>query len=153
MNDDQGLKLAFDAAHAGVAEGQAPSGAAVVRDADDAVLAACGNATAGTNDPTQHAELRAIQLACALTGSLDLSGCTLYATCEPCVMCLGAIHWAKLGWLIHAATIEDAAAAGLPQLPLPAHALASQAKMPLRLRGPVDRTAGRALFEIWNARR
>ena len=151
MNDDDGLKLAFDAAYAGVAEGQGPFGAAIVRDSDDKCLAACCNVTAGNNDVTQHAELRCIQLACAMVGSPDLSGCTIYATCEPCPMCFGAIHWARLGWLVSSATIEDAAGFGMRQMPIDNATMARLGKSEVRIRNAVDRARGRALFEHWQA--
>ena len=152
MNDDEGLRLAFEAARAGVAEGQAPFGAAIVRDADDKVLAACGNVIAGTNDVTQHAELRAIQLACALAGTKNLSGCTIYATCEPCPMCFGAIHWANLGWIVSSATIDDAAEFGFRQMPVTNARLAELGRCGVRIRGCVDRERGRALFADWKKR-
>jgi guanine deaminase len=64
------------------------------------------------NDPTAHAEVVAIRAACASLGSFSLQGCTLYASCEPCPMCLAAAHWARLDALVYGATRADAAAAG-----------------------------------------
>ena len=64
------------------------------------------------NDPTAHAEVQAIRLAAQRLGRFDLSDCELYASCEPCPMCLGAIYWARLSRLYYAATQHDAAAAG-----------------------------------------
>ena len=65
-----------------------------------------------TNDPTAHAEIVAIREACSASGSFQLDGCTVYSTCEPCPMCLGAIYWARPQRLVFSATREDAAAIG-----------------------------------------
>ncbi len=64
------------------------------------------------NDPTAHAEINAIRSAAAAVGTFNLSGCDLYATCEPCPMCLGAVYWARLDRIFYAATRKDAMAAG-----------------------------------------
>ena len=64
------------------------------------------------NDPTAHAEIVAIRDACRRLGTFSLAGCNIYASCEPCPMCLGAIYWARIDGLYYAASREDAAAAG-----------------------------------------
>jgi tRNA(Arg) A34 adenosine deaminase TadA len=64
------------------------------------------------NDPTAHAEVLAIREACASLGQFHLPGATLYATCEPCPMCLGALYWARIGQLVYGATAGDAAEVG-----------------------------------------
>jgi tRNA(Arg) A34 adenosine deaminase TadA len=87
-----------------------PFGAVIVR--DGVVLAEGTNLVTSACDPTAHAEVVAIRRACAAAGSHDLSGATLYASCEPCPMCLGAIYWARISELYFAATKADAAAAG-----------------------------------------
>jgi len=87
-----------------------PFGAVVVR--DGAVIAKASNAVLANNDPTAHAEVQAIRAACAILGSFQLDGCDVYASCEPCPMCLGAILWARPRAVYYAATRKDAAAAG-----------------------------------------
>jgi guanine deaminase len=64
------------------------------------------------NDPTAHAEIVAIRAACSALGTFRLAGCDLYATCEPCPMCLGAIYWARPAQVFYSGTSADAAAAG-----------------------------------------
>jgi tRNA(Arg) A34 adenosine deaminase TadA len=78
----------------------------------DEVIATGVNRVTVDNDPTAHAEIAAIRSACHVRGSFDLSGLELYASCEPCPMCLGAIYWAKLDRVIFAADRLDAAAVG-----------------------------------------
>jgi len=65
-----------------------------------------------TNDPTAHAEIVAIRRAGLALGTFRLSSCDIYASCEPCPMCLAAIYWARIGHLYYAAARADAAAAG-----------------------------------------
>lgn len=87
-----------------------PFGAVVVR--DGVIIAVAGNCVTSTNDPTAHAEVVAIREACKTLDTFDLSGCEIFASCEPCPMCLGAILWARIGKLYYAADRNDAARAG-----------------------------------------
>ncbi len=87
-----------------------PFGAVIVK--DDTIIAEGNNCVTSCNDPTLHAEIVAIRAACTALGTFDLSGCTLYTSCEPCPMCLGAVYWARIDALYYANTKEDAAAIG-----------------------------------------
>jgi guanine deaminase len=78
----------------------------------DEVLSRAHNQVVSTNDPTAHAEIGAIRAACAVLNSFQLDDCELYASCEPCPMCLGAIYWARPRAVFFSATRDDAAAAG-----------------------------------------
>ena len=70
------------------------------------------NRVASTNDPTAHAEMLAIRVACAKLACFQLTECELYTSCEPCPMCLGAIYWARPKLFYYASTREQAAASG-----------------------------------------
>ncbi len=87
-----------------------PFGAVVVRNGE--IISAVGNCVTSTNDPTAHAEVVAIREACKTLDTFDLSGCEIYASCEPCPMCLGAIMWARIDKLYYAANRIDASRAG-----------------------------------------
>ncbi|MEZ4701489.1 MAG: nucleoside deaminase [Rhodothermales bacterium] len=87
-----------------------PFAAIVVRQGE--VVARGANQVTSWNDPTAHAEVVAIREACRRLGDFQLAGCTVYASCEPCPMCLGAIYWARPDRVVFAATRDDAAAAG-----------------------------------------
>ena len=76
------------------------------------IIAEGVNRVTSGNDPTAHAEIEAIREACRVIGNFQLSGCDLYASCEPCPMCFGAIYWARPDRVFYAATATDAAAAG-----------------------------------------
>jgi guanine deaminase len=100
-----------------------PFGAVIVK--EGRVISRGWNAVTTTNDPTAHAEISAIREACRKLGTFRLDGCDLYASCEPCPMCLSALYWARIGRLFFAATRQDAAAAGFDdeflyrEIPLP----------------------------------
>ena len=73
---------------------------------------ACANTVTPDCDPTAHAEVNAIREACRKLDTFQLGGCEIYASCEPCPMCLGAIYWARPSRVYYASTKEDAALAG-----------------------------------------
>lgn len=87
-----------------------PFGAVIVK--DGRIVAEGWNRVTSACDPTAHAEIVAIRNACQALGRFDLQGCEVYASCEPCPMCLAAIYWARLERLTYAADRQDAAAAG-----------------------------------------
>ena len=85
-----------------------PFGAVIVKDGQ--IIARGANSVTSSNDPTAHAEVVAIRQACENLQTFQLTGCEIYASCEPCPMCLGAIYWARLDKLYYANTKNDAAA-------------------------------------------
>jgi guanine deaminase len=87
-----------------------PFGAVIVRDGK--IIAVGGNKVTSANDPTAHAEIVAIRKACKKLGTFNLSGCEIFASCEPCPMCLSAIMWARIGRLFYASSRNDASRAG-----------------------------------------
>ncbi len=93
-----------------VRNGGGPFGAVITKDGE--IIAEGANRVTDNHDPTAHAEVQAIRSACEKLGTFDLSGCVIYASCEPCPMCLGAIYWAHLDKVYYAGTRQDAAAAG-----------------------------------------
>lgn len=97
------------AANAGSGQG-GPFGAIIVK--DGRVIGRGVNQVTGTNDPTAHAEVVAIRDACKNIGHFRLEGATIYASCEPCPMCLSAIYWARISTIYFAADNTDASKAG-----------------------------------------
>lgn len=87
-----------------------PFGAVIVKDGE--VIVSCVNTVTPDNDPTAHAEVNAIREACRKLKTYQLEGCEIYASCEPCPMCLGAIYWARPSKVYYASTKEEAAGAG-----------------------------------------
>jgi tRNA(adenine34) deaminase len=105
------MRLALDEARAALAHGDVPIGAVVVAH-DGRVLAARHNERERTGDPTAHAEILALRDAAAALGSWRLDRCTLYVTLEPCVMCAGAAHQARLSRVVFGADDPKAGALG-----------------------------------------
>lgn len=87
-----------------------PFGCVVVRDGK--VIGEGNNRVTSANDPTAHAEIVAIREACNSLDTFQLEGCSIYTSCEPCPMCLGAIYWARPARVFFACTRADAAAIG-----------------------------------------
>ena len=87
-----------------------PFGAVIARDGK--VLAEGWNEVTSAKDPTAHAEVVAIRRACQAVDDFSLAGATIYASCEPCPMCLASIYWARIGRIVFANTREQAAAIG-----------------------------------------
>ena len=104
------MRLALQAAREAAARGEVPVGALVAR--GEEVLAIAANERESTGDPTAHAELLAIRRAAEALGSWRLVGCTLYSTLEPCPMCAGAAHAARISHLVYAAPDPKAGYAG-----------------------------------------
>ena len=83
-----------------------PFGCVIVK--DDKIIAEGSNKVTFSNDPTAHAEIVAIREACRKLNTFNLSGCDIYASCEPCPMCLSAIYWSHIDNIYYANTRDDA---------------------------------------------
>ena len=152
MSDDQvWLDRAVDLATANVARGGGPFGAVVVR--DEVVIGEGANRVTADLDPTAHAEVVAIRAACLRVESFSLAGATLYASCEPCPLCLSASLWARVDAVVHAADSAAAARAGFDdenfrRLVLP---VTATEQWPLRLEHhPTARSE--EPFDAWRAK-
>jgi tRNA(Arg) A34 adenosine deaminase TadA len=141
------MKMAIAKTREGIAAGQSPFGAVIVR--DGAVVAATHNTVWKTCDPTAHAEVNCIRSAAQALAAIDLSGCVMYSTCEPCPMCLAAIHWSKIDRVVFGATIADAAEAGFHELYVDARVLAEMGRSPLRVESGLLREECAGLFAQW----
>jgi tRNA(adenine34) deaminase len=104
------MRRALLAAKEAAGKGEVPVGAVVAR--GEEILAVAANEREATKDPTAHAELLAIRRAARTLGGWRLTGCTLYATLEPCPMCAGAAHAARIDRLVYAAPDPKAGYAG-----------------------------------------
>ncbi len=101
--DTEYMRLALAEAVAAAAGGEVPVGAVVV-DPEGRILARAGNRTINPADPAGHAEILAMREAARVLGNYRLTGCTVYVTLEPCVMCAGAMVHARVGRLVFGAT-------------------------------------------------
>jgi tRNA(adenine34) deaminase len=125
LNDEHFMALALECARRAAREGEVPVGAVLV--AGDEVIAEGWNQPIATNDPTAHAEIVALRAGALNLGNYRLDACTLYATLEPCTMCMGALINARVARLVFGAWDLKAGACGsvidLPREPRIAHGI------------------------------
>jgi tRNA(Arg) A34 adenosine deaminase TadA len=143
------MRLAIEKCRAGIAAGQSPFGCAIAL--GDRVLAVEHNVVWRTTDITAHAEVTAIRSACKSLGQVFLQDCLVATTCEPCPMCMAALHWARVGIVYFGATIADAGAAGFNELQLPASEVLRLGNSRVKLESGLLRDECRALFQDWLA--
>jgi len=111
------MRVAIEKAKEGIALGQTPFGASIARVGE--LLSSAHNVVWQTTDITAHAEIHAIREACRKLSTIDLSGCVIYSTCEPCPMCFSACHWARISKIVYGANIQDALHSGFHELQIP----------------------------------
>lgn len=104
------IERAIELAGQGILSGGGPFGALITK--DGSVIAEAFNTVVMSHDSTAHAEIAAIRKAAAALKTHDLSGCTIYTSCEPCPMCLGAIYWSGISCVFYSSTRKDAENAG-----------------------------------------
>lgn len=124
-----------------------PFGACIVKGAR--VLAVARN-TVLKRDATCHAEVNAIRTASRKIKNFDLSGCVIYSTNEPCPMCFGAIHWARIGAIIYGTGIKDAARIGFNELNIPDKKIRAIGKAAIEIIPGFLIEECRALLKDWN---
>jgi len=147
MRDEELMRLALAKAAEGVAAGQTPFGACITK--GDEVIACEHNAVWANTDITAHAEIRAIRETCRKLGAIDLAGCAIYTTCEPCPMCFSACHWAHLDRIVYGAVIADAQAAGFRELTITAEEMKRIGGSPIMLQSGVLREECARLMRQW----
>jgi guanine deaminase len=108
--DKKYLRRAIEVAKESVVKGGGPFGAVVVK--ADKIISEASNRVALNNDPTAHAEILAIRQASYQLQNFELNDCTLYTSCEPCPMCLGAIYWSGIQKVVYSSDRSDAEKAG-----------------------------------------
>lgn len=149
MTPDALMQLAIAKCREGLALGQSPFGCAVAM--GDEVVAVAHNTVVLTTDITAHAEVNALRQACQATSSIFLEGAMVATTCEPCPMCMAALHWARVDHVYYGATIDDATRAGFNELNLPAAELLRRGGSQVGLSGELQREECRQLFDEWLA--
>lgn len=141
------MQMAIDKAKEGVDKGQSPFGACIVK--NDKIIACDHNIVWSSTDITAHGEIHAIRNACRNIDSINLSGTTIYSTCEPCPMCFTAIHWAKIDKIVYGARIEDAERFGFNELAVSNLLLKELGLSQVKIMGDFLRDECVTLFEYW----
>ena len=150
MNNKEFMTAAIKIATEGVEAGQTPFGACIVRDGK--IITAAHNAVWGDTDITAHAEIRAIRDACRKLDTVDLTGCVIYSTCEPCPMCFAACHWARISKIVFGARIADAEQAGFSELSISNEQMKTLGRSGVEIVGDFLRDECVGLFEAWAKR-
>ncbi len=149
MDPSDLMRLAIEKCRAGLALGQSPFGCAIARDGE--LLSCSHNTVVLTTDITAHAEVNAIREACRQIGDIFLEGAIVATTCEPCPMCMAALHWARVETVYYGATIADADTAGFNELQLPAAELLRLGGSKLKLVPNILKMDCCKLFDEWKA--
>ena len=150
MNDERFMAAAIGAATEGIKAGQTPFGACIVRNGK--IITAAHNAVWQTTDITAHAEIQAIRAACRKLDTVDLTGCVIYSTCEPCPMCFAACHWAKISKIVFGARITDAENTGFSELAISNEQMKTLGHSSIEIVGDCLRDECVGLFEAWAGR-
>lgn len=146
MSDAEYMRRAIEAARQGLQKGEMPFGACIVQ--RGRVVISVHNVARERMDITAHAEMHAIQEACRQLRTLDLSGCVIYASCEPCPMCFSACFWAKLDKIVYGSRIEDAKRMGIWQIPITSSTMKQLSRSSLEIVGDLLREESVELFKV-----
>ena len=143
----QAIELAFD----NIEKGGRPFGAVVVKDGKR--IATGVNEVMVTNDPTAHAEIMAVRAAAQALGTPDLSGCTVYASGQPCPMCMAAMRIAGVEEVVFAHSSEDAEPYGLSRAAISADLAKPFSEQSMKIRHEPVRLESRPdLYGEWKRR-
>ncbi len=146
MTPEELMQLAIEKTRDGLAAGQSPFGCAIAK--DGRLLSAEHNTVVATTDITAHAEINALRSACKTAENIFLDGAIVATTCEPCPMCMAALHWARVDTVYFGACIDDADRAGFNELTLPAMELLTRGGSQVKLVGYVLQDECVQLFNV-----
>ncbi len=147
MNDEDFMQVAIEKARYGVQNGQSPFGACVVKNGE--VISSGSNTVWKDGDITAHAEIEAIRKACKKLNSVDLSGCIVYSTCEPCPMCFTACYWAQISKIVYGARIKDAKGFGFNEMLISNEQMKSLSKSKIEIKVDFLRDECIEVFKQW----
>ncbi len=147
MSPAELMQLAIAKTREGMKLGNSCFGCAIAQ--GDNVIAQAHNTVLTTIDSTAHAEVNAIRAGCKHTGKIFLEGAIVATTCEPCPMCMAALHWARVDTVYFGATVQDAADAGFNELYIDAQKILSMGGSKVKLIGGILAEECKQLFHDW----
>ena len=145
--DEHWMRLAIETCRQGIEAGQSPFGAVIVK--GDHLVVATHNVVFRTTDSTAHAEVNAIRQACQKLQTIELNGCRIYSTTEPCPMCFAACHWAKLERIVFGTSIPDANELGFSELSISNEQMKDLGRSPIQVHRGLLRDEALELFGLW----
>ena len=146
-NDKKYLLRSIEIAKGSVVKGGGPFGALIVK--NDKIISEASNRVVLNNDPTAHAEILAIRMASSQLQTFDLNDCTLYTSCEPCPMCLGAIYWSGIRKVVYSSDRTDAEKAGFNDKFIYDEIMLEPSERGITFIRSSD-PAGEEVFRMWN---
>lgn len=149
--DEKFMQMAIGKCREGIDKGQTPFAACIVKDGK--VIACDHNIVWESTDITAHGEIHAIRNACKHINNIDLRGCTIYSTCEPCPMCFTAIHWARIDKIYYGADIADAERFGFNELKVSNQMLKEMGLSNVEIVGDFMKTECVEVFEYWASKK
>lgn len=147
INDKKYMQIAINKAKEGINLGQSPFGACIVK--NNKLISCEHNQVWMNTDITAHAEVTAIRKACLELNTIDLSGCIIYSTCEPCPMCFSSIHWSKINKIIYGASIKDAKKFGFNELDISNKTLIELSKSTIYIESDFMKPECLEIFKEW----
>ncbi len=147
-SDIEFMELAIKKAKQGIEKGQTPFAACITKEKE--IISCVHNAVWKNMDITAHAEILAIRKACKNLKSIDLSGCIIYSTCEPCPMCFSACHWARISKIVYGARIEDAKKTGFSELDISNKKMKQLGNTQIKIIKDFLRKENLQLFKLWS---
>lgn len=143
------MRAAIQAATESVSRGAGgPFGACIVRDGQ--VLSVSSNHVLLGHDPTAHAEVMAIRLACLNLETHLLEGAEIYSTTEPCPMCFASLHWARVAKIYYGTNIDDVTKLGFNEMPLSNFQMRELGQSPVEIVPDFLRDECLGLLEFWS---
>jgi tRNA(Arg) A34 adenosine deaminase TadA len=139
--------MAIDKCREGMAAGNSPFGCAIAR--GDEIVAVAHNTVLTTIDITAHAEVNALRQGCKHSRQIFLEGAIVATTCEPCPMCMSALHWARVDTVYFGATVQDAKDTGFNELQIPAEKIAALGGSKVKLVSGLLADECKQLFRDW----
>lgn len=144
------MLAAIKKAERGVRKGNSPFGSCIVK--GNRIIATEHNTVWQASDATSHAEIHTIRAACKRLKTIDLSGCTIYSTTEPCPMCFAAIHWSKISHIIYGTAIADVKKLGFSELTISNKEMRTKGGSKVTINGGFMRTECLKLLGFWKSR-
>jgi tRNA(Arg) A34 adenosine deaminase TadA len=146
-DDNKFLRRAVELAMESISSGGGPFGAVITLNGK--IISEAYNKVVLSNDPTAHAEVLAIRQAASVLETHNLDKCTLYTSCEPCPMCLGAIYWAGIKKVIYACDRNDAEKAGFSDSLIYKEISLDPENRKISFK-KIDEAGGSEVFRIWD---
>lgn len=147
MDPAELMRMAIEKCRQGIAAGNSPFGCAIAR--GDEIVAVAHNTVLTTIDITAHAEMNALRVGCKHVGEIFLEGSIVATTCEPCPMCMAALHWARVDTVYFGATVQDAKDAGFNELQIAAEKVAAMGGSKVKLVPGLLADECKQLFHDW----